>query len=73
MVEYPTVTERMRTLINSLRVVIAMFGFNIGLIYACVALGHTDLLGAPLIGAFICLCAWLAVEWQIRRERNVER
>lgn len=73
MAGFLTVTDRIYYLIVSLRVVVLMFGFNLGLAYAALVFDRANELVFPIIGTFICLCAWLAVELQIRKENNVRR
>ena len=61
-------TERMQNLIVSLRVVLVMLGFNIGLVFTSLVFGHEVI--SPLIGIFVCLVSWLVVEYQIRKEQD---
>ena len=63
-------TEHMRKLIISLRVVLTMLGFNLGLAFALFM--FNDMVGTTVVlfSTFVCACSWYAVERQIKRERN---
>ena len=64
-------TDHMRHLIVSLRVVMTMLGINLGLTYGAWATDNTYAMFIPMFCAFVCVCAWFIVELQIKRERNV--
>ena len=61
-------TDRMSYFIVSLRIVMAMFGFNVGLTYASFVFDRMSYVS--LFCTFVCACAWYAVERQIKREQN---
>jgi hypothetical protein len=70
MVERPTVTDRMRYLHIYLRVVLVMFGINLGIVFATIVTGTTNALVTTLFCAFASACAWFIMEIQIKRESN---
>lgn len=66
-------TERMRFLHMCLRVVLVMFGINLGIVFATIVTGTMNALITTLLCAFSSACAWFMMEIQIKRESDVER
>ena len=64
-------TDYMGYLIVSLRVVIAMFGINIGMAFASLVVGNINAVVIALICTFVCACCWFAVERVIKREGSL--
>lgn len=63
-------TDRMRFLHMYLRVVLVMFGINLGIVFATIVTGTTNAVVTTLLCAFASACAWFMMEIQIKRESH---